>query len=166
MAAPGSAAGIIVMGFNDHHHCLDGWFARQVDGRVGMCYRFTGAEAFFRVTVAPGARVLRLLAGGPAPLVGPMGVSLCFGGRRIGHLPSAVTTDRYGFVDFPLGELAPSATGNDSAREMTFSIRNEAEIRDDGGSPRYESRLFTPDSYLHNGDHRPMGVTVAAIRVF
>ena len=143
------------MGINDHLHCREGWHARAEDGRSGVTYRWTGAAAAFRLAVPAAAKALHVLVSGPALLTGrPVPLTLYAGDACLGCIADAAASDTWTIARFALDNLAPPPDG----REIGFSIRPE-EPGAVGGPA-----LFVPDRYLHNGDFRPLGIMVAAIR--
>lgn len=143
----------IVMGVNDHRHCLQGWHDLQTDERNGVRFRWTTAAAAVRLAVPPGATALRILLCGPASLTGrPAPLSVYSAGRRLAHLPNAAPTDFWTIAEVPLSGTVPV---------LDLDFHSEELIPD--GPPR--PRTFTFDHYLKNGDHRSMGLMIAAIRV-
>jgi hypothetical protein len=145
------------MGANDLTHCLSGWHVRETDGRNGVCYRWTGAEAEFRIFVEQGSRALSLMVSGPAILTGePVPLSLYSGGRRLAHLREAAPTDNWTIAELPL----------DSSQygEQVYTLRVETLRGSEPHGHRGVAQLFVPDLYLHNGDFRQLGIMVASIR--
>lgn len=145
---------IVVMGTNDHRHCLKGWYPREHDGRNGVCYRWTEPEASFRLNVGSSAVAIRLMVAGTSALTGkPSSFSLLVNGSRLAHFKDAARTDFWGIVE---AALPPAVCSN----EVVFTILNEEHVADE-----FSPRFFVPDQYLGNGDLRAMGVMVAAIRI-
>jgi hypothetical protein len=154
----GEAAAMIVMGANDLAHCLSGWHVRERDERNGVCYRWTGAEAQFRIGAGPGSRALRLMVSGPSALTGrPVPLSLYAAGHRVAHLPAAASADAWTIVDLPLAEAASPGP--------IFMLRVEVLAGDESPAQRGTAQVFVPDLYLRNGDFRELGIMVASIRV-
>jgi len=173
-------ASTIVMGINDHRQCHHGWYVREKDGRNGVICRWTGAEAAFALRVPAGASLLRLMVWGPSVLTGkPVGFSLFAGGQRFKHVGNAINSDFWKLVDIDLGmpaqtpenEMSPEgSTGaaifrGDTDRDQLFLIRPEEQVMGRGADPEYQPCLYVPDHHLRNGDHRVMGIKIAAIRV-
>lgn len=144
---------LIVMGVNDHRHCLDGWHVRETDARNGVCYRWTGVEAVFLLKLQEGVNVLRFMISSASALTArPAAFSVLSTGTRIGHYCAPHVSDLWTIAEVPLGSPLP--------RDATLTIRSER-LESDGC---YSPDVFIPDRHLHNGDHRAMGVMVAAIR--
>lgn len=145
------------MGANDLAHCLSGWHVRETDKRNGVCYRWTGAEAEFRIFVEQGSRALTLMVSGAATLTGqPVPLSLYSGGRRLFHLREAAPADNWTIAELPLD---PSHYG-----EQIYTLRVETLRGTESPGSRGVAQLFVPDLYLHNGDFRELGIMVASIR--
>jgi len=147
---------MIVMGVNDHLHCGAGWHDRAYDGRNGICYRWTGTRADFRLTVPPDAAALHFMVSGPALLTGrTVPLSLYASGRLVCHLDCAASSDFWTIARMSLETLAHDGRN----APVTFTLKCEQSPRE-----AHNSVTFVPDHCLHNGDFRRLGIMVAAIR--
>lgn len=159
MTDPLTQSSVITMGINDQFQCLDGWFIREIDGPTGVCCRWTGHRASFRILLPQQATALRILMSGPSTATGrPASFSLYYEEQRMAHLASPCDSWFWTVAKLPLNGL-PDATRD---QLQVFTLCSEREPPDAPGT--FEPNLFVPDHYLHNGDSRSMGIRVAGIR--
>ncbi|CAN5423499.1 hypothetical protein BH09SUM1_BH09SUM1_03780 [soil metagenome] len=128
----------IVVGRYGELQLEKGWHEREADGRFGIPYRASGAEADIVLRAVPGAQRLNLLVSGPVGVVGhPLEVRLVFNRKKF-ELPLPI--DGWVLRSFPL-----------EVKRETLKIRVEM------------SSPIVPDLILRNGDARPLGLFLSAI---
>lgn len=150
------------MGVNDHRQCLEGWHARETDGRNGLCYRWSKEEASFKLFLPEKTLAIHLMVAGPLALTGePLGVSLYVKDELLTHIPEAVRTEFWNVLEVAL----PPSWRERLQGETIFTLRTEKRTLPPGlGGKTFQPLAFIPDLHLHNGDHRHMGVMLAAAR--
>lgn len=139
-APPALLLPAIVVGRFGEHQLRTGWHERQTDGRNGIPFVATTAEAELLLQPAPGARTLQLLLSGPVGLAGN-----------------------------PLeGNL--SIAGNDHPLRLTVDtwVWRSVALPPDPDDQHWKIRLrmprpVVPDTILHNGDGRRLGWYLSAI---
>ena len=132
----------IVVGVNDYAHLTEGWFDRVIDGRNGIVYRVTQSQAKFRINKADGHNWLLCLVSASPSITGkPFHGELCYDQKVLGKFE--LPTDNWVIRRFDISAIKPGIG------EFWFDIKT----------------TFIPDLYLHNGDFRRLGISVAAIRL-
>ncbi|MFH0793408.1 MAG: hypothetical protein V2A74_05185 [bacterium] len=135
-----SAPQALMFGNNEGVGIGDGWFDRFVHPSTGITYRPMKQRANFHLAKREGQRELVLMASAPVTAVGrQVSGRICLGS----HWNAPIVFDRDGWTlrCFDVSSLA--------AGEYRGSLE--------------ASPCFVPDKVLHNGDHREMSLSVAAI---
>jgi hypothetical protein len=128
----------IVVGRAGERQLLQGWHEREADGRNGIPYRASAPEGELVLEAVPGATKLHVLVSAPVGLAGhPLEGRIVFNKQKFA-LPLAI--DHWMHRVFPLE-----------------SKRDVLQVR------LYLKEGIVPDSILHNGDPRKLGVFLSAI---
>lgn len=132
----------LIVGFNDHLLCGEGWHERAVDGRFNFPYRPASSNARFKLILPGGAIDLHALISA--------GVTQS-GGIMSGKITAENGQSRKFQID----------TENWIIRKFTFTNLSK-------GACHFKlitDNPFIPDSLLKNGDFREMGIYLARIRI-
>ncbi len=144
------------MGFNEAGALRGGWHDLERDGRQGVPYRATKAEAELTISRPPeAARLSILISGSPSLLGRPLKGNIEIREDLSGAPPEkeAGTGQVLGMLPIALQQDIWVVRGIDLPAEQIPSIRIRIKMDD----------LVVPDRVLRNGDSRGLGFYISAV---